>query len=96
MQMPKAMSTQIDLWILHEFPEDFPDEYVARRWVYQKNAQTATEHIVKSKSIDMVRQALRSKGLMRWQNPPRDPDRSPHIVEFWSIPLGCPPEYVFD
>lgn len=63
-------------WTVYDHPTDFPDCFVARRFIYSR----ATEEYMSSNDLDLLRRMLSDKGLMRF---PRDTADDPNIVEVW-------------
>lgn len=64
------------MWTVYEKPSDYPNSYVARRFV---NEQPLAEVIVSGTLADIRRQMIHM-GLTCLQ---RDPGDEPQIVEVW-------------
>lgn len=74
-----APSRGLSLWVVYDHPRDFPDHYVARRWVNGR-AQLSPDDVVKCGNLQLVRVAMEAKGLTRID---RDPSDDPKILEVW-------------
>jgi len=64
------------LWVVYDHPQDYPDSYVARKFVLD---QPTEEHIV-SPRLEMLRKLMMDWGLSCL---PRNPEVEPQIVETW-------------
>jgi hypothetical protein len=70
----------VAIWTVYERPKDYPQGYVARRFVIKANLPISTEETMFGLTPDDVRAQL-PKGLIRIE---RDPEDEPQIVETWS------------
>lgn len=70
-----------DLWVVTDHPKDFPEFFVARRWV---NGQP-TGAAMMDRSLEDLRRTLAAYGLTRI---PRDESDDPVIVESWVLTDG--------
>jgi hypothetical protein len=73
------MSKEFSIWTVYEHPLDYPDYYVARRFEYD-GGTAPTDEILRSLSLDALRDELADMGLTCIQ---RNPEDEPHIVECW-------------
>jgi hypothetical protein len=67
------------MWVVYEHPADFPEDYVARRWVNG----VATETCLRDPSLGKLRV------LLCWNYPnlryfPRHPNDEPQVKEMWA------------
>lgn len=69
------MSKTFEMWTVYDSPTDFPDLFVARRWLLDR----PTEEVLQDKTLDGLRRKLR-QGLVRLERSPQD---DPKIVETW-------------
>jgi len=67
---------ELDIWTIYDHPRDFPEHYVARRYVLEK----ATQDFIVNKSVEQIREIMLKKGLCKM---PRDSGDDPCIVECW-------------
>lgn len=71
----KFMTEKLELWTIYRYPKDYPDKFVARKFILDK----PTEERLIGDTLEEVRSLL-PKGLIRF-------DRSPNdilsIVETW-------------
>lgn len=71
-------SEQLSMWVIYEKPLDHPDQYVARRWVCDRDAKPTTD-LLHAKSLELLRKQL-PPGLSRINRAKTD---HPIIVESW-------------
>lgn len=69
------MKPHWECWVIYDHPIDFPDHYVARKFLDDH----PTDYAVMSPSLDAVRTAL-PPGMIHF---PRMPADEPQIVECW-------------
>jgi hypothetical protein len=69
------------IWVIYDHPSDFPDEFVARRWIIipMRHCYMPTADFYTAKTLDDIRARL-PKGLTRL---PRQDDDDVVIVETW-------------
>jgi len=67
-------------WTVYDHPSDYPDEFVARRWIASKGGVIATAEILTSPAIVRLRAKLIQKGLYRLERSPGDDAK---IIEVW-------------
>lgn len=65
----------LNIWVIYDHPDDFPDQFTARRWVLDR----PTDEYLFADTLDELRGKL-PPGLVRLQ---RDPADDPKIVESW-------------
>lgn len=63
-------------WTIYDHPTDFPDCYVARRFIWDK----PTAEIITSPTLEALQQHFILQGLVCMQRHPND---DPKIVETW-------------
>lgn len=70
------------IWVVYDHPSDYPEVYVARRWMVSSAENVATGEVMQHESLEQLRRAifLRTGGLVRM---PRRPDDDPTILECW-------------
>lgn len=83
--MNDSMTGQTDpisVWTIYDGPEDFPDNFVARRSEVIDGEVRQTDQVVMAGSLALVRRHLaRSYGVMIIE--PRLPADDPAVVEAW-------------
>jgi hypothetical protein len=74
--------TPLAVWKVYKHPNDYPGEYVARKFVIAEDFYRSSKESISSRSLRDVRNLLRSlyPGLIQLKRPPDD---EPHIVEVW-------------
>ena len=78
-----AMNTQSDpleIWTVYDRPRDYPNCYVARKFVITNGKHGPTGMFMIGVDLDQMRQYLAHMGLTRMD---RHPDDEPQIVESW-------------
>jgi hypothetical protein len=72
----------LEMWVVYERPKDFPDKYVARKWLIDRGGITPTKLGFVRDSLEELRDYLVSNvpGLHRMDRQPGD---DPCIVEVW-------------
>ncbi|HEX8957375.1 MAG TPA: hypothetical protein VF798_13930 [Burkholderiaceae bacterium] len=71
----KSNDDDLSMWVVYEEPPGFPDQYVARRYVLEKD----TGDYVVGDTLNDVRAKL-PPGLMRLERSPQD---DPQVRESW-------------
>ena len=72
-------SEALSIWVIYDHPADYPDVYIARRWVaYGPNA--GPREAIGSSRLDVLRSTLERRGLIRMDRLPAD---DPVILETW-------------
>ena len=69
------MTEKVELWTIYKHPKDYPNKFVARKFVLDK----PTEEILIGDTLEEVRKLL-PKGLTRFE---RNPSDVLSIVETW-------------
>ena len=74
--------TPLVMWTVYKHPNDYPGEYVARKFVIAEDFYKSSKDSISSRSLRDVRNLLRSlyPGLIQLKRPPDD---EPHVVEVW-------------
>lgn len=70
----------LSVWAICAHPSDFPNAFVAREHRSFLGGSIATENVVISTQMEIVRDELRRRGL---QPIPPHPEDDPVIVEVW-------------
>lgn len=70
----------LDLWTVYDHPRDYPELYVARRWVVTAGGIERTDDVRGAHLIDTLRDELIDMGLTCIR---RADDDDPVIVETW-------------
>ena len=65
----------IEIWTVYDRPADYPNEYVARKFLNEK----PTDEVITSTSLDEVREALEDMGFVCLGVG----DENPVIIETW-------------
>ena len=70
------------MWTVYKHPNDYPGEYVARKFVIAEDFYRSSKESISSRSLRDVRNVLQSlyPGLIQLKRPPDD---EPHVVEVW-------------
>ena len=74
--------TPLVMWTVYKHPNDYPADYVARKFVITEDVYGPSRESISSRSLRDVRNLLRSlyPGLIQLKRPPDD---EPHVVEVW-------------
>jgi hypothetical protein len=72
--------TELSIWTVYDHPRDFPDFFVARRWIAGSHGERPTKDILLSADLTELRNELATQGLTALC---RDPSDDPKIVEVW-------------
>jgi len=70
---------ELEIWTVYDHPSDFPDHYVARKWIAGRDDPTPTGEVITETDLDALRARL-PEGL--FPMPPMDGDDS-KIIETW-------------
>lgn len=54
----------LDTWTIYDHPKDFPDHFVARKWIVNAAGPTPTQDIIVSSRLDPIREQLDGLGLV--------------------------------
>lgn len=68
------------MWTVYDHPTDFPNNYVARKFMVTKGRAIATEEIILCPDLEALREQLEQLGLVPLK---RDPHDDAKIVETW-------------
>jgi hypothetical protein len=68
------------MWTIYAHPRDFPDKYVARKFVADGGDPVPTEDVLLANTIAPLRAEMARRGLMRLARSVGD---EPQIVEVW-------------
>lgn len=67
------------IWTIIERPSDYPDEFIARKWIVAEGVAAPTGDIVTGPTLQSVRDQI-PPGLYCFTRAPED---DPNIVESW-------------
>ena len=75
-------TANLSMWTIYGFPNDYPDDYVARRWIVTPKGQELSGEAFISQRLDLLRAHLleRFPGMVRLAPSPNDDSK---IVETW-------------
>lgn len=65
----------LDIWVIYDHPEDYPDKFVARCW----EGETPTDRIFTADTVKEIRELI-PPDLYRLD---RDPSDDPVVLEVW-------------
>ena len=68
------------MWTIYDHPRDYPDSFVARKFLIAGGAPTPTSEIILSTSLDKLRAIMVGRGLSCITRSPGD---DPVVVETW-------------
>ena len=74
------MTDELSIWVVYDHPKDYPEHYVARRWVTSAFGAVATDDVLLNSSLERIHEIFDSRGLVRMH---RYPDDDEKIVETW-------------
>lgn len=74
------MENELNIWTIYDHPRDFPNSFVARRYVVSDGQSFVTNQIMVGPNLKQIREQMEVRGLHRL---PRDPRDDPKIVESW-------------
>lgn len=78
-QREEEQSQALSMWVIYDHPSDWPDFFVARRWLFASIAR-ATGEVLLCEGIDEMRRQLAGRGLARIERSEAD---DPTIREVW-------------
>ena len=74
------MADAPSMWKIYDHPSDFPDEFVAQRWVLGGEDPGPSEDRVTSHNLDLLRSEMAARGLIRRDRTEGD---DPAVIEVW-------------
>ena len=74
------MNNGLTIWVIYDHPKDYPESFVARKFVYIDNELKPTSKTLKDVDIDNIRKKLRGKSFTPL---PRLKNDDQKIVETW-------------
>jgi hypothetical protein len=74
------MTDALPMWTVYAHPLDYPDSFVARRFLVDANGSVSTDDIMREDALDVLRARLMRLGLTCITRSPQD---EPQIVETW-------------
>jgi hypothetical protein len=72
--------SKLEVWAVYASPDDFPGQYVVRRFLTGEDGVRATSEGWRGRTLAEVREPLIRRGLHQMD---RLPDDHAHIVETW-------------
>jgi hypothetical protein len=73
----------LPLWVVYDHPSDFPDCYVARRWVVGGGGVVPTDAVLTAPDLDQLRDSIQAHDPNANVPLPRQVGDDPKIVEIW-------------
>lgn len=70
----------LTMWTVYDHPRDFPNNYVARKFLVDADGPRPQEQILVCPHVDKIRATLAADGFVCL---PRLPDDDPTIIEVW-------------
>lgn len=70
---------ELPTWVIYDHPKDFPEYFVARKWMIREGGPEPTEIMFKDTNLERMRSSL-PDGLIRI---PRYDGDDPAIIESW-------------
>lgn len=67
------------IWAIYDHPKDYPDHYIARKWLVTKEGSKPTEVILADVNLESLRKCLPA-GLYCL---PRQENDDPVLIETW-------------
>lgn len=74
------MSDDIVLWTVYAQPSDYPDDWIARKWLVGLGGPPLATDDAVAGDLENIRRFMEDMGLACL---PRDPSDDPTIVETW-------------
>jgi hypothetical protein len=68
------------MWTIYDHPKDFPDHFVARKWLITAGEAVATAETMSEEDLETLRKYMIASGAYCL---PRQPDDGPVVVESW-------------
>jgi hypothetical protein len=68
------------MWVVYDHPADFPNTFVARRFLISAAGSVPCDDVIVSPDLDGIRMVLAAEGLTMLG---RDPGDDPVIMETW-------------
>lgn len=68
------------MWSIYDHPSDYPNHFVARRWLIAREGPRPTTDVLVADGIDRLRTEFHQRGLYCQ---PREPGDDPAVVETW-------------
>ena len=76
MSTSQRSTADFPIWVIYDHPKDFPEHFVARKWL----GETATQEGFASTDLEAIRDVMREHGLTRV---PRFAGDDAKIIEVW-------------
>jgi len=74
------MNEALEMWVIYDHPKDYPNSFIARRWLVDDKGERFTGDIINANSLEKLRIVLINIGKTCIN---RDPNDDPVIVETW-------------
>lgn len=74
------MVNRLSMWTIYDRPADYPDSFVARRWEAVDGEAVSTNVIMRSDSLEWLREQMMDMGLVCLS---RNDSDEPQVVETW-------------
>ena len=68
------------MWTIYDHPADYPDSFVARRWVVDAQGARSTDRVLVSDDVNWLRRQFIEDGLSCLVRDARD---DPAVMETW-------------
>lgn len=70
----------LEMWTVYDHPTDWPDGYIARKWVILPTGPHATDECIVATGVSAIRNRFEEMGLVKLA---RSPEDDPSIMETW-------------
>lgn len=67
-------------WVIYDKPSDFPDKFIARKWIIERGSVLATNEVKEATDLVTLRLVFDGMGLVCIKRHELD---DPRIVEIW-------------
>lgn len=68
------------MWTIYDHPRDYPEGYIARRWDVEASRVLATDIVLRSDSLELLREQMEDMELFCI---PRSESDEPQVLETW-------------
>lgn len=70
----------LEMWTVYDHPRDYPQGYIARKFVADANGARPTPEVITSPTLALIRESMMRMGRVCLT---RDPQDDPNIIETW-------------